>query len=137
MHVRAESRPHRQALVVAEHGVEMRPVDGRQQPAVRGQPEHHVRHETRCVVDQVPQEVVRHVPITTCRVEYEQRQQTVRQCRVNHVCEERVRYVPHTTCKVIPETHCRMVPVTTCSMEPYTVTYCVTRCVPVCAPACP
>ena len=99
--------------------------------------EDHVRYETRCVTEQVPEVCVRQVPVTTCRMVCEQKQCTVRQCRVNYVCEERCRMVPVTTCKVIPETCCRMVPHTTCTMEPYTVTFCVKRYVPVCVPVCP
>ena len=52
--------------------------------------EDHVRYETRCVTEHVPEQCVRQVPVTTCRMVCEQRQCVVRQCRVNYVCEERV-----------------------------------------------
>src|SRR5205807_2277128 len=100
-----------------------------------------VREQQTCMVTRqscrmVPETIVKQVPVTTCRMLAERRQQVIPCQRVHMVPEVMEREVAVTTCKMVQEICTRTVPVTTCHLVPQTI--CETRCykvkmrVPVC-----
>ena len=93
----------------------------------------------RCYV--VPEQRVRYVPYTTCKMVPEERCETIRCRRCKLIYEQHCCQVPYVTCRYVPEEKVCLVPQTFCTREAYCVTYKVCRqvpvCEPVCEPACP